>query len=169
MAYALPPAADLKANLTGNEIVKGLIPAELSAKCMPTAGGGKTAIIVDLLLHVAAGIKYRGRRVERQPAIYVALEGHGGIENRIIAAARELGIDDAPFALIKATDNFRDPETARKLPDRGRTDEALRWRQPGDRDRHLHRGARAGGSDCDPKDVSAFIAAIQQHLLRHAR
>ena len=42
-------------------------------------------------LHVAAGMEYRGRRVEQQPVIYVALEGHGGIGNRIIAAAAELG------------------------------------------------------------------------------
>ena len=40
--------------------------------------------------------------------VYVALEGHGGIDNRVIAAAAEIGITDAPFALVKATDNFRD-------------------------------------------------------------
>ena len=37
------------------------------------ASGGKTAIIVDLCLHIAAGIEYRGRRVTRQPVVYVAL------------------------------------------------------------------------------------------------
>ena len=106
---------DLKPNLKPNEVVKDLIPHRAFGECHAGSGGGKTAIIIDLLLHVAAGMEYRNRRTERQPVVYVALEGHGGIDNRVIAAAAEIGITDAPFALVKATDNFRDPEAAERV------------------------------------------------------
>jgi AAA domain len=164
MAYRL--LSDLKPNFASNEIVKELIPRRAFGEVHADSAGGKTAIIVDLLLHVAAGIKYRGRRTAQQPVIYIAMEGHGGIENRIIAAAQELEVENAPFALIKSTDNFCDPETAQKVA--AITTELVE-RFGGDNpiiaiDTYTA-ALGPGGSDCDPRNVSAFIAAIQQFLL----
>jgi hypothetical protein len=79
---------DIKPNLTNNDIVRDLIPSRAFGECHADAGGGKTAILVDLMLHIAAGRDYRGRRVEQQPVVYVALEGHAGIDNRVVAARR---------------------------------------------------------------------------------
>jgi hypothetical protein len=98
--------------------------------------------------------------------VYVALEGHGGIENRIIAAAQELEIEDAPFALVKSSDNFCDPETAQRAAALATN---LMKRFGGDNpviaiDTYTA-ALGPGGSDCDPRDVSAFITAIQQFLL----
>ena len=113
-----------------------------------------------MLMHVAAGMEYRGRRVEQQPVIYIALEGHGGIGNRIIAAASELGIEDAPFALITASDNFRDPKASRKA--------AAVAREMGGEPVVVidtMTAALAGGSDCDPADVGALIEALKAELM----
>lgn len=164
MTYRL--LSELRPNLTSNEIVKDLIPRRAFGEVHADAGGGKTAVAVDLLLHVAGGLTYRERRTEQQPVVYVALEGHGGIDNRIIAAARELEIDDAPFALVKSTDNFCDPETTEKVAAIATN---LMKRFGGNNpviaiDTYTA-ALGPGGSDCDPKDVSAFIAAIQQYLL----
>jgi hypothetical protein len=157
---------DIKPNLVSNDIVKGLLPRNAFVEVHSVAGGGKTAIITDMVLHVAAGRGYRGRRVERQPVVYVALEGHAGIDNRVIAARDNLGIEDAPFALVKATDNFRDPKASKKVAEVGK---AMVRDFGGDCpvvviDTYTA-ALGSGGSDCDPKDVSAFIEAIKGHLM----
>ena len=163
---------DLKPNLKSNEVVKDLIPHRAFGECHAGSGGGKTAIIIDLLLHVAAGMEYRNRRTERQPVVYVALEGHGGIDNRVIAAAAEIGITDAPFALVKATDNFRDPEAAERVM-RIAADLVGQFGTGDHTDNPIialdtyQAALGAGGSDCDPAAVSEFIQNIQQHLLTH--
>jgi AAA domain len=157
---------DLKPHLRSNEIVKDLIPRRGFGEVHADSGAGKTAIIVDLLLHVAAGISYRNRRTERQPVAYIALEGHGGIDNRVIAAAAEIGITDAPFALVKSSDSFRDPEAAERA---GKIAAELAQNFGGDNpiiaiDTYTA-ALGAGGSDCDPVAVSEFIANVQKHLL----
>ena len=164
MAFTL--LRDIKPSLTSSEVIKDLIPRRAFGEVHADAGGGKTAILVDLLLHVAAGNEYRGRRTEQQPVVFVALEGHGGIDNRVLAAARALEINDAPFALVKSSDNFCEPETAEKVA--SITTDLIK-RFGGDNpviaiDTYTA-ALGPGGSDCDPKDVSAFIAAVQQHLL----
>jgi AAA domain len=157
---------DLKPNLRSNEIVKNLIPRRAFGEVHAERSGGKTAILVDLLLHVAAGMEYRGRRVEQQPVVYIALEGHGGIDNRVIAARQELGIDEAPFALVKITDDFRDEAAAERA-----AQVALELMQEFGGDCPVividtyTAALGAGGSDCDPRDVSAFIQNVQKHLL----
>jgi hypothetical protein len=157
---------DLKPTLNRREIVRDLIPRRTLGEVHADSGGGKSAIIVDLGLHIAAGIEYRERRVEQQPVVYVALEGHGGIDNRVIAAAAELAIEDAPFALVKTGDSFRYPEPAQRV---AAIAKQLLTTYGGDCpliviDTYTA-ALGANGSDCDPKDVSAFIAAIQKHLL----
>ncbi len=113
--YRVAWLRDLKPMLICNDLIKDILPARGIGEVHADFGGGKTAIVVDMLLHLAAGLEYRGRRVVQTPVVYVALEGHAGIENRIIAAAAEIGIGDAPFALIKASDNFREPDVAARL------------------------------------------------------
>ena len=120
-----------------------------------------------MMLHLAAGLDYRGRRVVQTPVIYVALEGHAGIENRIIAAAAEIGaeigadLDKTPFALIKASDNFRDPTIAAKL---GAT--VAQIGKPAVAVIDTYTAALgAGGNDCRPDDVTAFLENIKATLL----
>lgn len=159
-AYPYTLLCDLRPKLDRREIIKGCIPAGGLGVAYAGSSTGKTAIIVDMLLHVAAGMEYRGRRVEQQPIIFVALEGHGGIGNRIIAAAAELGVDEAPFALITTSDNFRDPSASRKVA-------AVAKKLGGEPIVVIDTMTAAlhGGSDCDPKDVGALIEAIKAELM----
>jgi hypothetical protein len=163
LAYTL--LRDLKPSLRSNQVVRDLIPRRAFGEVHADAGGGKTAIMVDLLLHVAAGFEYRGRRVEKQPVVFVALEGHGGIVNRVIAAAAEIGITRAPFALVKAGGSFRDPAAAQQV---GTIATELARQFGGDNpvvaiDTYTA-ALGSDGSDCDPRDVSSFIANVQKLL-----
>ena len=101
--------------------------------------------------------------------MYVALEGHSGIDNRIYAAAREIGTVDAPFKLIKIAADFRNPEAAKSVAETA----VQLMRTFGDQygacpfiavDTYTA-ALGPGASDCDPRDVSAFIANIEAHLL----
>jgi hypothetical protein len=151
---------DLRPNLTGRDIISGALPFGGVGVAYAEPAAGKTAILVDLGLHIAAGLEYRNRRVEQQPVIFVALEGHGGIENRVVAAAEHLGLEDVPFALFKTGDNFRDPAAARKV--------AAVARQLGGSPLIMIdtlTAALAGGSDCDPKDVGALLDNIKTELV----
>ena len=157
---------DLKPILANNYIVKGLIDRHVFVEIHSDRSAGKTAILVDLLLHVAAGIEYRERRVVQQPVVYVALEGHKGISNRLFAAKQQLGIIDAPFGLVRATRDFRAPETAKKVAEIAqRLMNTFGGDCPVIAIDTFTAALGAGSSDCDPKDVTKFIANIQQHLL----
>jgi RecA-family ATPase len=159
---------DLEAALDYNDIVRDLIPRGGLGEVHAAPGAGKSAIILDLVLHVADGRDYRGRRTERQPVVYVALEGHRGIGNRVVAAAAHLNVEDAPLALVRATENYRDSEAAERTAATAR--ELMRL-FGGDCPiivlDTFTSALGAGGSDCRPEDVSAFIEHIKMHMIAH--
>jgi RecA-family ATPase len=167
--YAL--LKDLKPNLASQFVIKDLLPRAALGCCYAQPGAGKTALIIDMALHVAAGREYRGRRVERQPVVFVALEGHSGIHNRMIAAARHLGIEDAPFGVIKAVESFRNPETAARV---AATAKAIREQYGPDGEAFdnpvvvidtFQAALGPGGSDCRPEDVSELIENVKKLLI----
>ena len=152
---------DLQPCLESRWLIKGLIPAGGFGVAYAEPQCGKTAIIVDMAFHVDTGREYRGRRVERQPVIYVALEGHGGIGNRIIAAARELGVDDgASFTLVLVSANFRDPASSAKVAKTAKRLGGCPLIVIDTLTAALH-----GGSDCNPEDVGALIEATKAELM----
>jgi RecA-family ATPase len=48
------------------------------------SGSVKTFILLDLLLHIALGWPWAGRRVVQAPTIYIAAEGAAGLHKRKI-------------------------------------------------------------------------------------
>lgn len=76
---------------------------------------GKTFCVLDLAMHVALGRPYRGREVDQGGVIYCALEGVGGIRNRVAAWLKHHGVaalkpEDVPIAIIPAAINMLDVE-----------------------------------------------------------
>ncbi len=69
---------------------------------------GKTFAALDLALHVAMGEPWFGREVDQGGAVYVALEGGQGFNNRIASARQHFGLEgrEIPFAAIKSTVNL---------------------------------------------------------------
>lgn len=48
------------------------------------SGGGKTFLVLDMILHAAAGLsEWFGQRVTQVPVVYLAGEGHAGLKARI--------------------------------------------------------------------------------------
>lgn len=69
---------------------------------------GKTFWVLDLVLHIASGMSYRGRAVEHSPVFYCAFEGMYAFPDRIAAMADHLGIagTDVPFFYCPTHERF---------------------------------------------------------------
>ncbi len=84
-------------------IIKGIIPRAGIVVVWGPPKCGKSFWTLDLLLHIALGRQYRGRRTKGGPAVYLALEGHAGFDDRVEAFKRANDwAKDGPFYLVKA-------------------------------------------------------------------
>jgi hypothetical protein len=95
-----------------DRIVLGSEPVYLVKKLIPRTGltvvwgppkCGKSFWTFDLVMHVALGWEYRGRRVTQGSVVYLALEGGKGFEGRIEAFRQRFLPDDhdsVPFYLV---------------------------------------------------------------------
>jgi hypothetical protein len=165
-AFEFTRLDDLGANLGNQWIVKAMVPKAGFGVIYGPPGSGKTAIAIDIGLHVAAGLLYRGRRTVRQPVVYTILEGHGGVTNRIVAARDRLQIQGAAFAVVKTTADFRDPANALAVATVARQISAgLTDPNPLIIIDTFQAALGPGGSDCDPRDVGSFIEGVKEHLV----
>ena len=93
--------------LTSRYTVKRWLGAGTLAMLFGPSGCGKTHVALDLAMHVASGVDWRGNRVATGPVFYVAAEGATGVFNRIAALRSEreelahprLDVLPAPVAL----------------------------------------------------------------------
>jgi AAA domain len=84
-------------------LVKGIIPRTGLVVAWGPPKCGKSFWTFDLVMHIALGWEYRGRRVRRGPVVYLALEGGKGFEARIEAFRQRFLPEDpdpVPFFLI---------------------------------------------------------------------
>lgn len=81
--------------------------------------GGKTSWLLDLVLHIAAGIPYRSLPVLQRNALYLAAEGWGGMrgaKGRYERARRRLDLPvDVPFSFLSRPPNFMSAEAVGKV------------------------------------------------------
>lgn len=96
--------------LSGNWIIKNVVPAEAFATIIGHPGCGKSFLALDMGLHVSAGMAWQGRKVRRGLVIYLAAEGQRGQQNRVEAWRRHHRVNNLPFAMIPAAVNLRDRE-----------------------------------------------------------
>lgn len=70
-------------------LVKGILQPSDTAFLYGASGSGKTFLALDLGWHLAHGRAWHGRKVERAPVLYVALEGVRGFRKRVAAMVQE--------------------------------------------------------------------------------
>src|ERR1700724_394853 len=83
-------------------LVKGIIPREGLTVVWGPPKCGKSFWTFDVMMHVALGWEYRGRRVQEGPVVYAALEGIDGLKGRVVAFRHKIGDNeiDIPFFLV---------------------------------------------------------------------
>jgi AAA domain len=138
-------------------LVKGIIPAAGLVVVWGPPKCGKSFWTFDLVMHVALGWKYRGRRVQQGPVVYLALEGGEGFRARVEAFRQSFlpeVPDTVPFYLIADALNL-----VKDHPDLIR---CIRLQAAGSMPAvvvidTLNRSL--AGSESDDKDMAAYIRA----------
>jgi hypothetical protein len=69
-------------------------------------GSGKTTLAVDQGVHIAAGLPWRGNKVQQGAVLFIELEGAAGLQTRIEATCTELGLRQNELPLYMITDNL---------------------------------------------------------------
>lgn len=81
----LVPFNEITLSTARRYLVKGIIPRVGMTVVWGPPKCGKSFWAFDLMMHVALGWQYRGRRVHRGAVVYCAFEGQTGIEQRAAA------------------------------------------------------------------------------------
>lgn len=99
---------DIRPQLTAGYVVKGLIKPATLVAINGASSSGKTFFGLDLILHVAAGLAWRGRPVHSGLVCFFALEGSRSAQNRIVAWCKKHGPGSSlPFCLCPGPINLR--------------------------------------------------------------
>ena len=102
---------DIAPSLDAADFIEGLLIKAAMSVVYGQSNSGKTFWALDLALHVAAGMTWQGREVERMGVLWLAMEGAHGISNRVSAWREHHDIDVAelPFAVIPVALDLLDP------------------------------------------------------------
>jgi hypothetical protein len=95
--FPLTRFRDIPFSKTARYVIKGLLPDFGMVLVWGEPKCGKSFWTFDMLMHVALGWQYRGRRVHQGTVVYRALEGNKGFENRK-EAFRQVRLADSPDA-----------------------------------------------------------------------
>lgn len=103
---------DIQADLTAMDIVQGLLGYRQMSITYGESNCGKTFFMTSLLFHVAYGLKWREKRVNRGGIVYVALESPAGIKKRTEALKRQYEAHgkDVPFVMITSHIDMFNPD-----------------------------------------------------------
>jgi hypothetical protein len=87
-------------------LVHGLIPTNGLAVAWGPPKCGKTFTVTDMLMHIALGWDYRGRKVQQGAVVYCSFEGQSGLAGRIEAFRQHCLPEDPdpiPFHAVTTT------------------------------------------------------------------
>jgi AAA domain len=102
-SYRLVHFDDLQPGCTSPYIVDDLIPCDGLVAVWGPPKSGKSFWTFDLVMHIALGWPYRGRRVEQGPVVYLAFEGAEGFNRRAEAFRRTHEIKERPWFYLLAS------------------------------------------------------------------
>ena len=80
-------------------LIRDWIPRRGSSVVFGASGAGKSHLVGNMACHVAKGLDWQGNPVEPGLVVYISLEGHGSLPNRVAALARTFG--NAPVWFLR--------------------------------------------------------------------
>jgi hypothetical protein len=99
---ALSPVLDVQ------DFVEGVLTTSCLAVVYGDSNVGKSFWTLDLGLHIAGGIKWNEREVEKGIVVLIALEGGAMIDNRVIAARNHLNLPPTvPLVVVQCPVDLR--------------------------------------------------------------
>lgn len=154
--FNLIPFHELTAGSEAVYLVKGLIPRTGLVIVWGPPKCGKSFWIFTLMLFVALGWEYRGRRVKRGKVVYLALEGQDGFGDRADAFRQRFLPDgervDGFYLIKERTDLIRDHKELISC---------IELQCPGNPAAVIVDTMNRSlvGSENEPKDMAAYLAA----------
>ena len=140
-------------------LVHGLFGRGEASAVYGQPGCGKSVLVEDMALHIAAGREWHGKAVQRGAVVYVALERKKLVERRARAFRKKHGLEDLPFAIVGGVYDFRIPATAAWLADICDQVTKLTGEKVVLIVIDTLSRALAGGDENSPKDMGAIVNA----------
>ena len=154
--------AELNAECRKEWLVSSLLGSGDASAFYGVPGCGKSVLVEDMGLHIAAGREWHGHRVTQGAVLYVALERKALVERRAIAFRVRHRDSSLPFAIIGGVYDFRAPKTASELLKVIREVEAETGQGIVLIVIDTISRALCGGDENSPKDMGAIVAATSK-------
>lgn len=143
-------------------LVKNLLGAGEASATYGAPGSGKSALVEDMALHIAAGREWLGRPVMGGSVVYVALERAMLVQRRAIAFRVRHEIEDLPFAIVGGVHDFREARTANEIASIVRQVEDVTNNKTVLIVMDTVSRALAGGDENSSKDMGAIVNATSR-------
>src|SRR5215204_1230692 len=99
-------------------LLKNVIAKAETSSWIGGPGKGKSALLTDVAIYVAAGTEWRGYKAKGKfGVVYLALERGDLVKRRLEAYKRKHGLAGLPIAVVTTPVNFMDPEAVAVLTD----------------------------------------------------
>lgn len=106
--FVFEQAAEFSHGKPATWSIKGVLPQAEMGVVYGESGSGKSFFVLDMLMAIACGTSWRGKKVKQGPVAYICAEGAGGFRTRLTAYAQHNGIDLAtiPFYILGDAPNL---------------------------------------------------------------
>jgi hypothetical protein len=151
--------AELSATSNKSWLVRDLLGEAEASAVYGAPGSGKSALVEDMALHIAAGWDWHGKAVKQGAVVYVALERRKLVERRAIAWRVRHGITELPFVIVGGIMDLKQPQTAKAIAEICRQVEELTGVPVVLIIVDTLSRALAGGDENSPKDIGAIVNA----------
>lgn len=169
--HTLPPVklfGEIQQPVQPDRLVRDLIGERTIGAIYGAPGAGKSFLALDMALHLAAGLDWFGRPVQRVGVLYIAAEAPASIENRVIAWRMHhqpaVGVQ---FALVPAPVDLGPEGNGGEVI----ADMVAGFKRAAERFRPLTETIKVvfvdtlsrtmhGGDDSKPEDMSRFVAHL---------
>jgi AAA domain len=91
---------DVDQTVTKEEIVQGVLGAGEFSLFVAKPGMGKSVLVGDIGMHIAAGIDWHGKKVKQGLVVFFAAERKKITERRVAAWRKKHGVSGIPFVIV---------------------------------------------------------------------
>jgi hypothetical protein len=105
----------LRTRYSKDWLVEGLLGVGEASAFYGAPGDGKSVLVEDLGLHIAADRLWHGRKVKAGAVVYFALERKALVERRLLAFQLEYSIADIPFVVCGGILDFREANVCKRI------------------------------------------------------
>lgn len=114
--FQVVPAHDFSEGKAPPYLIHGVLPEADLAVVYGDSGSGKTFSTLDMIVHLALGLPWRGLKTRAVPTVYICAEGAGGFRKRLKAQMQQHGLRELPeIGVIGDAPNFMEVKDVKDI------------------------------------------------------